>query len=233
MKKYLFIAALALLSGCSKNYPVITNARAFGTISGTSFILDGGQELSIVDNQAEEEYPQGRVFMYYDIMTIKDNGQDIRVRSWSKALDKDAVKSSDYQDLSELGDAPIKVTSGLISRKYVNLEISLTAKKESGTKHVVNLVWDDTAADQADTLRLYLKHDSGGESVTAGMLNDGTDTSEYVAATTFACFPMSSLPEVDNGVTLPVKISFDWYEQDDSGKWTPVTQKIIGYIVKD
>ena len=218
MKRFLFIALALFIAACSKDYPIASGVKEMGSCKDGVFTSDEGISYKIVSDLSEEALgDQERVCVDFDILYPSDGGYAITVNSWWKPLVKPWLRRSALEGNEGLGEDPIRVYSGWISGGYFNLDIYVYIKKESETKHFVNLVLDDLA-DSPDTLRLNLTHNGYGEVPSLEELDAGDPDGKYVRGTSTACFPVGDMLP-DGADEMPFKISGTWYATTDEGNY--------------
>ncbi|MBR6246816.1 MAG: hypothetical protein IKR15_05610 [Bacteroidales bacterium] len=233
MKKFLAIASVLLLAACAKSYPVATGLTATGSCDGTTFTSDEGLVFRIVEDKSTE--PMGaleRVYITYDVVSRIGNEYEIRLLSWTKPLVKGWIKKADITDEDAIGHDPIRITYGWTGGGYLNLNLDLSFKKESTTKHVVNLVLANPPV-QEDTLRLAIRHNGASEALTTDILNQDTDgqwNKTYAFGSSLVCFPTEGLlPEGTD--QIPFAITGEWYSQNaETREWTLKESRVTGLL---
>lgn len=233
MKRILTLITILVLASCVKNYPIANGLTAIGSYDGTTFTSDEGIICKIVESTAAEPLQaMERVYIAYDVISHDGNMYSIRLLSWTKPLVKKWLRQEEITDEDAIGHDPIRTTGGWISGGYINIELSLSYRKESETKHVVNLVLANPPV-QADSLRLSIRHNGNGESVTTDILNadkaeEWKDT--YSFGTSLVCFPTEGILP-DDMKELPFAITGDWYYQDaDTKEWSLKESKVTGVL---
>lgn len=234
MKRFLYLAALLLSVACAKSHLIVSGVVAMGSSDGTTFITDEGVRCTVTSCETEKPLPASeRLYVIFDIIQQTSQGYDIRVTRWTQPLVKDYLTASSVTDDKALGDAPVKILGGWTGGGYLNLDITLSLKMESETKHLINLVVEDPKAD-ADTLRMTLRHHSSGESLTAAMLNADTEgvlTETYAYGQSYVCFPTRGLLP-DGKEEMPFKITSTWITQDEQGGYVEEKVYSIGNLKK-
>ena len=233
MKKLFILAVLLMAAACVKNYPMVSGTSAMGSCDGQYFISDEGVSYKIVqDNSTEPLGAMDRVYVSFDVIGGSGKNYDIRVLAWSKPLVKDWVKVSSAAEEQALGSDPIRITKGWMSGGYINMDIMLTIKRESETKHVVNLCLCNPPVQQ-DTLRLAFRHNGNKESIPAEMLNTLDQDAlkeQYATGSSLVCFPTSGLLP-DGSDSLPFKITTLWTHHDEqTGKWLLEEEYTVGIL---
>lgn len=219
MKRFLplLLALTALCSSCVKEgYPLLSNASDIGSLKGAVVTTDAGVVMTITDHVVDlPAEDQNRIVIRFDILRqTGDNRFDIRLNGWTVPLTKEGLRKSAVTDPAEIGDDPIALESGWFSGGYLNMELTLSVKRNSETRHLLNLVFDDT--DAADTLRFRVRHNGFGEVLLPPVT--AVDAAMYDFGRAMFCVPMNGfLP--DGKDEMPVKITWSWYEILD-GQYT-------------
>ena len=144
----------------------------------------------------------------------------------------DQIKKADITDEDAIGHDPIRITYGWTGGGYLNLNLDLSFKKESTTKHVVNLVLANPPV-QEDTLRLAIRHNGASEALTTDILNQDTDgqwNKTYAFGSSLVCFPTEGLlPEGTD--QIPFAITGEWYSQNaETREWTLKESRVTGLL---
>ncbi len=228
------LAVVSMAASCGKNELVVTGLSDMGRCDGSVFVSDGGIRYVIRSTDTEEPVPaQDRLFLSFNIVGQNEQGYDIHVKTWATPLVKDWLKATSVTDDDALGHDPVRVSGGWQGGGYLNMEIGVTFLQGSETKHLINLVLNDATAD-TDTLRLTLRHNGGGESVTPDMLNADTEDTlweTYANGVSMVCFPTEGL--LPAGVEeMPFKISSTWYVKDEQGAYSLQERSVIGLLRK-
>ncbi len=225
------IAAGSMVLACSKEDSDATlayNITATGSIRGNNFTDDNGIVYQISENATGGVIADSdRTLAYFDLLEkLSENNYKIRVNYIYSPLCKDAVVRSNASE-DALAEDPLYIMEGWISGGYVNLMFEFTYKGNSSTRHLINLVYDDSQP--SDTLRFNFTHNGYGE----GFAGEG-NLNGLSSATSFACFDISALTDdlfPDGFDEVPVKISAPWYLVDDNGSYTGETTDIVTYGV--
>lgn len=198
---------------CTKDkadFPIAYSVESMGTIDGNTLIDDNGLVYEIVEvREGVDVYDMDRALAYFDVLRkLEDKRYSIRLLYLMHPLCKDVLNRSTAHE-SELACDPVLVRGGWISGGYINLNLLLTRRIMSDTKHMINLVYDDSQP--MDTLRFTLNHNGFGE----GFADEETRP-EYEDATGIVCFNVSGMLP-DGAESIPVKITAPWYEtvEDD------------------
>ena len=202
MRKLNFIAiiiALALTS-CKKDDTICYGNTTMGNISGANIISDQGNIFNIVNGNIDlSKFEYGRVMLMCDVLKqTGENQYDINLIGISSVLTKETVKASGIQDEeSEYNvDNAINIRELWCSGGYINMLLELLVKNGSDTKHLINLIYDDTAED--GKYSLTLRHNAFGEVPT-------DDDMDYTPSWGYASFPIADIISGDSA-----EISFRW-----------------------
>ena len=222
------IASITLVS-CRKDDTICYNNVTMGNIDGQTIVSDQGNTFDIVETPFEinlGDFEYGRVMLACDVLKqTEDKRYDIRLHGITSVLTKDAVKASTITDPS----SELAVEDAIIIRDlwygggYLNLLIEFAQKKDSGTKHLINLIHDDTT----EGYTFILRHNAYGEVP--------SEQEAYISSMGYVSFPISELIEGDEAeMTIRWKShkflengEFDLYESQECSE--PVKWKRVGY----
>jgi hypothetical protein len=237
MKKYIinnsFILLLAIISGFAcrdekeetyVSYGVIQNA-----VSSTDYqiLTDKGNTLNVSESYSEQEIVDGkRVLVNFEIKSDKEASKkeyNVKVNGFYTLLSKPLVNESfilaDEQTRRDsIGNDAFLGVYAWFGGDYININFEAFFAN-SNTKHLINLVYDDTR-EASDTLYLTLCQNSYGE---IPAYND-----MYLYKGTGRCsFRLTDLlPEGSS--SAPVKLSwreyrpyYDVVERYDTGVFRP------------
>ena len=194
------IAALAATS-CDKDNTLRYNNFTMGNIVDGKFVSDQGNTFNIVEQTCEGRLDTlKRAFTICDILSSTGtNEYDVRLNYITSVLTKAPLLSSEIEDMSEMANDPALLSDLWISGGYINLYITVPIKIGSDTKHMINLILDETAKEDG-TYTFTLRHDASGE-----ILKEGQNTNMVLAAG-YVSFPVSHLIKEDQA-----KIRIKWY----------------------
>jgi hypothetical protein len=197
------IMALAATS-CSKDDTLRYNNATMGNIVEGRFVSDQGNTFNVVEqNYMAKIDTMKRAFMICDILNTTAGATDeydVRVNYLANVLTKDPVVLSENPDEEKLVNDAIILSDLWISGGYINLYITVPIKIGSDTKHMINLILDETAKEDG-TYTFTLRHDASGE-----ILKDGQNNTNMVLAAGYVSFPVSHLIKEDQA-----KIKIKWY----------------------
>lgn len=231
MKRILLPALLLILAvACQKDYMMATSLQEMGSFDGKVFVSDRGIKFNIVSDESETPLKDAaeRVFVKFDIMRPNSDGYDIVVRSWLIPLVKDWRKRSSLTQDDDFGNDPIRVNGGWIGGGYMNMEVVIYFLPESETRHLVNLVLEDTPPDP-DTLRFTMMHNAYGEVPSPQSLKEEDPEVKYSRGVSTVCFPTEGMIPADKE-EMPFKISSTWYAVDDDGNYLLKEQSTVGML---
>ena len=192
------LATLGLVS-CKKDDTICYNNITMGNIDGDSIISDQGNTFDIAEMPFEinlNDYEYGRVMLACDILReTAEKRYDIRLLAITSVLAKDVVKASTITDAeSELAvENAINIKEMWYGGGYLNMLVEFAQKKDSKTKHFINLIHDDGQEGYCFTLR----HNAFGEVPANG--------ESYVSSMGYVSFPIASLIEGDEA-----EITINW-----------------------
>ena len=192
------------------SYGVIQNVNSSNDYE---ILTDKGNTLVVTKSYTGQTIENDkRVLVNFEILSDKEknkNVYEIKVNGFYNLLSKPLVSESFILQNEEfrrdsIGNDPFNGISAKFSGDYMNIDFELFYEQGSSTKHMINLVYDDTRT-SADTLHLRLYHNAYGELPKKGLnLYKGYGRSSFKLA--------DLLP---SGVTsMPVKLS--WAEYNSS-----------------
>ena len=212
------IITLLSVTSCKKDETICYNNVTMGNVDGETIISDQGNTFDIAESPFKinlNDYEYGIVRMACDVLRqTSDSRYDIRILGITSVLTKDAVKASTITDPeSELavGDAII-IREMWYGGGYLNMLIEFAQKKDSQTKHFINLIHEDTA--EGDGYTFTLRHNAYGEVPVANEV--------FVSSTGYVSFPIADIIEGDEAnLTIKWKShkyhngKYDLYEKED------------------
>ena len=180
MKKVVLKVGLGLLSfflllSCMKeekdvyiSYGVIRNV-----VSNMDYeiLTDKGNTLKVLKSFTTQEVENDkRVLVNYEILSDKDKNKmvyDVSVNGFYQLLSKPVVYESfilenEIDRRDSIGNDPFESIQAAFGGDYINIDFEVWHLLHSDTKHLINLVYDDTRAN-ADTIYLSLHHNAYGE----------------------------------------------------------------------
>ena len=204
VKNFVTIAAIAAslaVVSCHKDDTLRYNNVTMGNVVAGSFISDQGNTFNIVEQKCEGRLDTlKRAFTICDILSSTGtNEYDVRLNYITSVLTKAPLLSSEIEDMSQMANDPALLSDLWISGGYINLYITVPIKIGSDTKHMINLILDETAKEDG-TYTFTLRHDASGE-----ILKEGQNTNMVLAAG-YVSFPVSHLIKEDQA-----KIKIKWY----------------------
>ena len=161
-----------------------------------------------------------RVYVNFEILSDKDknkNVYEIQVNGFYNLLSKPLVSESFILQNEEfrrdsIGNDPFSEISARFGGEYININFELYYKEGSDTKHMINLVYDDTHTN-TDTLYLRLYHNAFGEVPGKGYyLFKGHGRSSFKISD-IALKPTTHLLPTSNS-SIPVKLTWLEYDND-------------------
>lgn len=223
MKKFLSVIAIALsLVACKKDNTILHGLTSMGDLVGNSLYTDEGLVLTITKASCKEGYDVNeRLYFYCDLLKeLAPNKYEIELKDWVRVLRKNAILSSAIEDDEALGHEPIHLGSAWYAGGYLNMNVGIMYKKDSETKHILNLV---LLQDQSDdnNLVFQLRHNGNGESGTSP---------DHISGSTYFSVPISSIiPKGKDQIN--VKILWSWYQYSEkTGDYEIVEKSTEGTI---
>lgn len=231
MKKILLaLLPLFVLTSCIKggsefylsDYMAVVNV-----IDAQTLKSDEGLTFNVTQITCDNGYAQyPRIVIICDITGKDESGMvfDVKLKSYENVPVKTPVIQS-APGSAVIGNDAVCVKYGWYSGKMLTLQYHYTALKESSTKHIVNLVFNDEDSDSENIL-LRLVHDGFGETYS----NEDYEASRFELVTETVSFDLSSiLPAGRNKVTS--SLDYIWYEEDESGYLYRTTKIFTGVEV--
>ena len=205
----LAVGAAAIATSCQKDDTLRYYNATMGNIVDGRFVSDQGNTFNIVEQTCEGRLDTlKRAFTICDILaSTGTNEYDVRLNYITSVLTKSPLLSSAIEDISQMKDDPALLSDLWISGGYINLYITVPIKTGSDTKHLINLILDETAKEEG-TYTFTLRHDASGE-----ILKDGQSNSNMVLAAGYVSFPVSHLIKEDQA-----RIRIKWHSYKLAGQ---------------
>lgn len=201
-----FAIALAAFS-CSKNSDIIVSRLStIVTANAGNLVTDRGEILIVRSGAEGKDLTSGRFFVTCDVLTDRGGNQfDVDVLKIYNVLTKDICRTDEALEAEALVQDPIDIENIWISGGYINMETLIFYIQDSDTKHLLNLVLDQTASN-ADTLFFDVRHNAYGETPD----NPSYKARVFIGGVSYASFPLSSLPAPITKKTV-VSFRYPWY----------------------
>ena len=228
MKKIILasIAILFALTSCKKDDTLYYNNWTMANIVDGNLVSDQGNTFDIVEAPYEvnlESFSYGRVILLCDILRkTSEQRYDIRLNGIGSVLTKNTIKASQVTPESEAAvNDPIIIQEAWYGGGYINMYIEFARVAGSDQKHLINLIYEDTAAtdDGEKTYSFTLRHNAFGENPADESVLDFELSGGYVS------FPVAGLIKEDkakitlNWTTHPVKNgNISWLESKEMSK---------------
>ena len=206
---FVFFSCLDETDDIYVSYGVIQNVN---NSNDYEILTDKGNTLVVTKSFTGQKIENDkRVLVNFEILSDKDknkNVYEIKVNGFYSLLSKSIVSESFIlQDevfrRDSIGNDPFNDIAARFSGDYLNIDFELFYEQHSNTKHMINLVYDDTRM-STDTLYLRLYHNAYGEIPGKGMyLYRGYGRSS---------FKISDL--VTNASSVPVNLTWTEYNSD-------------------
>ena len=179
-------------------------------------LTDRGNILVVTESNTIREVEEGkRVLANYEILSDKNQAKNIyevKVNGFYNLLSKPLVNESfilDNEDArrDSIGNDPFIQIRGDFGGDYINIDFEVYFQYGSTTRHLINLIYDDTNV-ESDTIRLTLRHNAYGETLAQSYnLISGWGRCSFKIA--------DLLPE---GITtMPVILTWEQYEHHGYG----------------
>ncbi len=214
------IMALSAIS-CSKaqDNTMRYNNATMGNIVDGNFISDQGNRFNVTEQTCKGKLDtMKRAFIICDVLSNTANGEkneyDVRVNYISNVLTKDAVPSSEIEDLDKYMNDPIVLKDIWFSAGYMNMLIYIPIKRIGGKTHELNLLYEEV---KSGTWKFRIRHNAEGE-----VLTDAYDNFDFVMAYSYASFPISTIIPEDSA-----SIEIEWKGYLESGYGIHAETKIM------
>jgi len=165
---FLFFSCLDESDDIFVSYGVIQNVNSTNSYE---ILTDKGNTLVVTKSYSGQTIENDkRVLVNFEILSDKEknkNVYEIKVNGFYNLLSKPLVSES-YILQNEgfrrdsIGNDPFNSITARFSGEYMNIDFELFYEQGSSTKHMINLVYDDTR-ENTDTLYLRLYHNAYGE----------------------------------------------------------------------
>lgn len=208
-KTLICIAAAAIAAvSCQKDDTLQYNNLTMGNIVEGKFVSDQGNIFNIVDQTCVGEVmEEKRAMVLCDVLNPTDGGAeneyDVRLTSYARVLEKDAVSLESAMEGDLAVQNPIHIEQLWFSGGYINMLIKYNAKMGSEVKHLVNLVY---SKDEQGRYVLNFRHNAFGEVWTE------ENSSEMILGSGYVSFPITKFVKEDNA-----KLVFTWKWYKDVG----------------
>ena len=205
-RKLTFIAAALMCIAsvsCKKDTTIQYNNLTMGNITEGTFVSDQGNIFNVTDQAAtitKNLFDMKRAYILCDVLNKtaggSDNEYDIRLNALAEVLAKDVITLGSEVEEEKLVEDPIYIDQVWFSGGYLNLYIIFAMKKDSQTKHQVNLVQQEST----EGYLFKLTHNAYGEKL----------DEESVWGGGYISFPINAVIAEDSA---KVKIEWTWYKQ--------------------
>ena len=195
MKKILLSALIVVIAatGCKKDDTLRYNNLTMGNIVGETIVSDQGNTFDIAETLFEvdlQKFEYGRVLLMCDVLKkTSENRYDIRLTGIESVLTKDVLTQSEITEDKLMVEDAINIRDIWYGGGYLNLFIELAQKKDSETKHMINLVYDDQSEEKGYVF--ILRHNAFGET-------PSEEDKGYRSAFGYVSFPIAGLIKEDS-----------------------------------
>lgn len=205
MKKIFILSLVALAAlSCKEDDTLYYNNITMGNIDREYIVSDQGNSFEILENKVDlSAFEYGRVILACDVLKETGDGKyGIRLLDIASVLTKAPANASAItsEDDKRNVDNPVNIREIWYSGGYINMFIEFAVKYGSDTKHLINLIYDDSPSAADDKIKTYtftLRHNAFGETPTE------ETGSEYKSSGGYVSFPVSDLIREDEAnVTL-------------------------------
>lgn len=214
------LIAFATVS-CSKDTTIRYNNATMGNIVSGRFISDQGNTFNVVEQHCLGKLDtMKRAFIVCDILNETEgasNEYDVRLNYIVNVLTKDPVTLSENTDEEKLVNDAIILSDFWISGGYVNAILTVPVKNNSGQKHLINFIHDDTAKTDS-SYTFMIRHNAYGEV----LKENQNENFDMVLANAYVSFPMSSVIKEDE---TKLVIKWQGYKIVDSGVVSSKTEE--------
>lgn len=220
------IIAAAFISSCKQDETLRYNNLTMGNIVNGTFVSDQGNIFNVVEKTCEGNLEEmERALVICDVLKLKpgtENQYDVRLNGISYVLLKDAISrnAADSEEESSVSD-PIHIYSAWISGGYLNMYLMYERVKTSNTKHLVNLVIEDTDSENGK-FTFSLRHNSFGES----LIYELEDEKQIELAGAFVSFPLTEIITDDSA---EITVKWNWYKDPTPNSKSEI-QEVSGRI---
>ena len=213
-RKLTFIAAALMCIAsvsCKKDTTIQYNNLTMGNVTEGKFVSDQGNIFNVTEKDesiTKDLLEMNRAYILCDVLNKTvgglDNEYDIRLNAMVDVKTKDIIALGTELNEEQMTDDPAYIEYAWFSGGYINLYVIFPIKENSETKHLINLVQEETE----EGYLFKLRHNSYDEKLSTENVN------EYVMAGGYISFPISSVIVEDRA---NVKIEWTWHKQSGLG----------------
>lgn len=191
-------AALAAVS-CQKDDTLRYNNVTMGNVIAGTFVSDQGNTFNVVEQTCQGKLDtMKRAILACDVLKATEGATDeydVRLTKVTSVLEKNPLHLSGITDEDAQVKDPIHIEHIWHSGGYMNLQVIIPIPGDSSSKHLINLVYDDTASNGKSYI-FELRHNGFGEVWTE-------NSTDYVLASGYVSFPIGKLISGDSAdITL-------------------------------
>lgn len=204
------VAAVIAAASCTYDETIRYNSAAIGTPSGQCFRSDIGTVLNVEEYRCPERIDtMDRAYIVYDVLRKSRNndGYDIRIRQAEMVAVRTPLAESGAAADELQAEDPVDVRCLWLSGGYINMVARIHTIKDSGRKHLLNLVFDDGGTQDGKYV-FTIRHNAAGETI------DEAGPEGFCMKTVFLSFPVS---EMLPGDETAVRIRWKWYKKAGEG----------------
>lgn len=186
-----------------------------GNFLDGKFISDQGNVYNIKEQNCESVSDSiVRAIVVCDILSkTGDNAYDVRLHEASGIFTKAPVDSTAVTDSAIFVENPLSISEMWCSGGYINMYIYIPMKSGSTQAHLINLVRNDTVAEEG-VHEFVLKHNAYGEVMSE-------KDKDFVLGGTYVSFPIAGMFKSDEA-----KIRIRWTaHKETEGAWSMETER--------
>lgn len=211
MKKRIIIIAAVIAAAfvsCQKDDTIRYGNVTMGNIVDGEFISDQGNTFHIAEQACEGNLMEfKRAIINCDVLRETSEGvYDIRLLEMLRVLAKDPVAASSAVEEDILVEDPVSIYNLWYAGGYINMYVVFPIKENSGTTHLINLIYDDSAETEGK-YSFTLRHNAYGDKLTDADRN-------LILAGAYVSFYVADLIKEDEA---KVNISWKWYKSAETG----------------
>ncbi len=211
------IIGLSVASCAKEDNTLQYNNVTMGNVVNGVFTSDQGNIFNVVEQTCFGKLDtMKRAFIICDVLQNteeKENEFDIRLNYIANVLTKNAVATSEVENIETYMNDPIVLMEAWFSGGYANIYLMIPIKK-SGTKpHEINLLHEKTDKGY----KLSIRHDASGE-----VLKGDAANNDLVLAYAYASFPITSIIKEDSAI-----VTIEWNSYSTNGQIVSAQTKTL------
>lgn len=209
-RSFIYIAAALSFAAvsCQLDDTLYYNNMTMGNVVDGRFVSDQGNIFNVVEQKcAGNLQDEKRIIVLCDVLNETEGAADeydVRLNQYAKVLEKNAVEAAEATEGEIAVQDPIQIEELWFSGGYINMQIRFLAKKDSKTKHLVNLVY---SKNEEGKYVMNFRHNGFGEVYSKENQSDMYFSSGYVS------FPLTFVQEKEAKFVF----SWKWYKSPGTG----------------